>query len=196
MTSFDPESPLSGKSPGPPSPLGENTTLSLPTVVTTRESGPRIIVKTAIARRLPAQSSYGKQTAGTFKAVPESTELNPGDIYRVTYRMKIPFFQKWQRDRFLSELLEDERWEVLYFGYSEEERRIWVEYRALQTGSPVVLLFAAAVLAIAVGIGIFLSVESVEKLGNVETPIGKVNLIGLISASVAGFFLIRAIQNK
>lgn len=177
----------------PPKFEGDSKVVTVSTVQTSMRDGTVPTTKSVQLKRNPPSYSYGKPTEGRWEEVSNTQEAKVGDVVRVTYRMRIPFFQKWQMDRFVSKMQEDSRFQLRYVAMSEEESTIWVEARLLQNFSPL-LFFAIAAAAIGVGIGILISVNSIERLGVIETPLGKTNIIGVVTLVVTGVAALAAVK--
>lgn len=178
---------------GPPSLEGESKTVTVSAIQTSMQMGASTIAKTLELKRNPPSFYYGKETSGNWLKVSGNEEAKIGDVVRISYRMRIPFFQKWQMENFIEKMQKDSRLQLRYIAMSEEESTIWVEAKVLQPFSPL-LLFAGAVLALAVGAGIFITVQSIERLGTVDTPIGSVNFIGFITLGVTAIFVLSAVK--
>jgi len=157
----------------PPDPSGQVYYQEVEKVETDRQLGSYTTTATLTANRLPPNNVFGKSNAGNWTAMKESDSVKPGDILRITYRTKIPFFQAWQVDNFISSLQKDDRYQLLYWSNSEEERRVWVEVRVIKPDFGLtVLLVAVAIAAIGVGIGFMLTTESIEKLADPKSVLG------------------------
>jgi hypothetical protein len=170
---------------GPPPPLGVKSKVSVQSVVTDRQLGTSVIDKDLEATRNPPSFSYGKETPGQWNAVSSDEPVAPGDILRFTYTFRVPFFESWQTDKFVTKLQKDERYELRHVALSEDEGRLWVEVRVVKPDFGIsALLLCAAVAAIGIGIGFWLVTEGIEKLGSsvkATSPVG----IGIILAAVA-----------
>ncbi len=176
--------PVSEPSP----PEGITTAITTSQVITNRYTGSHTMDVDYIVKRNPPSESYGAASGGQWSPISDSTQSKPGDILRFTYRLKLGWFQKYQSDYFLWKLQRDPRFELRHYSLNEEEQRLWIEVKVKQNFSPV-LAIAVAVAGLAVGIGIMLSVESIEKLGTIEIGSNRINLAPILIAGVLAVIL-------
>lgn len=171
-------------------------------VVTDRNSGSVFVAGPApTPAMLPPSFGFGDPARGIWNVVPDEAPVQRGDILRFTYKLKIPFLENWQAGAVLSKLQKDDRWKIRYFALNEEIDRLVVECEITgvfkNNPAPVVAaLVAGAVLAVAVGVGVWLATVSVEKLGTLdfsELAEGKLQILPALIAGVLLFFILGAL---
>lgn len=146
-----------------------------------------------VLKSIPPSYSYGTPTTGTFRQIPQTEDVTPGDIIRINYRLKVPFFQDWQSDFYVGKIARDPRFALRYYAVHEEDSRLIVEVEVLQSGSPA-LVWALAVAALAVGALVFITTDSIEKLSTVEIGDTKIKLTPLVTfagLALGALFLLR-----
>jgi hypothetical protein len=170
-------------------------------VLTTRESGSVQVDGPPITGvKLPPSFQFGDPAHGIWTPLKNDAPVERGDVLRMSYKLKIPFLENWQSGALLSKLQKDDRFRIRYFALNEEIDTLQIE--AEVTGvfknnpAPVVaVLVAGAIVAVAVGVGVWLAATSVEKLGTLdfsEVSQGKINITALLVGGVILFFILGA----
>lgn len=147
---------------------------------------------------LPPAFSFGDPASGKWESLAENAPVSRGDVLRMSYRLKIPFLERWQTGAVLSKLQEDPRFRIRYFALHDEINTLIVEAEIVGSfkSNPipaVAILVAGAITAIAVGVGVWMAAVSVEKLGTFdfsEVSQGKLNITALLVGGVLLFFLL------
>lgn len=139
---------------------------------------------------LPPSYQVGTPSAGIWRRMPDDEQASIGDRLRFTYRLKLPFLEDWQTGALTSKLSKDDRFELHFIGVNEENSKVRIEATIRKPMTPAILI-AGAVLAVAIGIGVWLATESVEKLVTVQNPFStdpnsKVNLFPLFAIAALG----------
>jgi len=153
----------------PPSAEGLKVTQDIPVQKSAKYYGTFDSVETVTLQRLPPAFTFGKSQVGDWRPIAQETELQVGDVARFTYRLRVPYFQEWQINKFLEDMLKQRRVKLLYFAHSPEEGRFWIEAQLLQPSSPA-LLIGIFILGIGVGWMALGALESIESLGKFKVP--------------------------
>lgn len=129
---------------------------------------------------LPPSFVYGDVPSGRFFPADNTEEAAPGSTYRIIYHLNLPFLEEYQTSLFLSKLINDERFKIRYLALHEEVSQIVVIVTVIKPMS-VPLLVAGAILAVAIGISVWITTSSIEKLGTVDLGDGaKFNLTPIL----------------
>jgi hypothetical protein len=176
---------------GPPNSLGSSSKILVDEVQTNIYTGTIRTTNEYTALRHAPTSEFGKETPGTWNAISADEPLKAGDIVRFGYRFRVPFFEEWQTNQFLSKLQKDDRFEIRHWSLSEEEGLLWIEVKIRkQDFGLTAILVAGAIAAVGIGIGFFLVSYSIEKLGNsvkAASPVGFVFIMGGIALALFAF---------
>ncbi len=172
---------------------GKTKRISVPQVVTDLRTGPETYLMEYDVTSLPPTVNFGSETKGNWQGISQNHRIYTGDILRFTYTFKIPIFKEWQANRFIAKLQEDDRYQLRQWTLSDEQGRLWVEVKVLKPDFGITaILIASAVAAIGIGIGFWLTTESIEKLFTVEVGDTKINfsLIAGIALVIFGLPLL------
>jgi len=131
-------------------------------------------------------------TPGAGRFLEDTDTVHSGDVLRISYRLRIPFLQKFQVAAYEYRLRQDSRIELLHFVHYEEEGTITITVRLISPFSPPFIV-AAALAAVGIGIGVFLLALSVEKLTTVKTPIGDFNIGAVVFTGILGYVAVKAL---
>lgn len=141
---------------------------------------------------LPPSFAVGTPSTGVWQEMKNEDLANVGDTLRFTYRLRIPFLEDWQSGALASKLSKDDRFQLHFIGVNEEQSKVRIEATIVKPMTPAILV-AGAILAVAIGLGVWLAIESVERLTTIQNPFdptSKINLFPVLAVLGGLIFLV------